>query len=70
MNDYQKLKKQNKIPKVPENEFSYQEYETKKQNIKELFNNFMNINGDEEFNDANKLIENLYLLNIKFLINK
>ena len=59
MNDYEKLKRQNKIPKVPLNDFSYQEFEVKKKNIKEIFNNFMNINGEEEFNDTNQLIDNL-----------
>ena len=59
MNDYEKLKRQNKIPKIPENYFSYQEYESKKSKIKEIFNNFMDLNKDDEFRDINKLIDNL-----------
>ena len=36
MNDYEKLSQQNKIPKVTENDYTYQEYEDKKIIIKEL----------------------------------
>ena len=49
------MKLQNKIPKVPLNDFSYQEFEVKKKNIKEIFNNFMNIT--EKY--TNQLIDNL-----------
>ena len=59
MNDYERLKRQNKIPKVPENYFSYQDYEAKRNSIKEIFNNFMNLNGEDEFKDTNKLLKNL-----------
>ena len=34
MNDYEKLKRQNKIPKIPKNEFNFQEYENKKKKCK------------------------------------
>ena len=37
------MKLQDKIPKVPLNDFSYQKFKIKK-NIKEIFTNFMNIN--------------------------
>ena len=59
MNDYEKLKKQNKIPAYPEIKYSFQEYEAKKNEVKELFDTFLEINGKDEFFDTNQIIENL-----------
>jgi hypothetical protein len=59
MNDYEKLRKQNKIPAYPEIKYSFQEYEAKKNEVKELFDTFLEINGKDEFFDTNQIIENL-----------
>ena len=69
MNDYEKLRRQNKIPKMPQNEFNYKEFERKKNNIKELFDGYMIFNAEEKFSDTNKLIENLPDDNNKLLEN-
>ena len=60
MNDYEKMKKQNKIPNYDEsNNYSYQEFESKKNNVKEIFDSLMDLNGNDEFNDTDKIIQNL-----------
>ena len=48
MNDYEKLRKQNKIPAYPEIKYSFQEYEAKKNEVKELFDTFLEINGKDD----------------------
>ena len=58
MNDYEKLKKQNKIPEYEEKDYySYQEFETKKNNIRELFDFIIDLNRRDEFNDTDKIIQ-------------
>ena len=48
MNDYEKLRKQNKIPKYTENyNYNFQEFEAKKNYVKDLFDSFMDLNGRE-----------------------
>ena len=60
MNDYEKLKKQNKIPEYEEkNYYSYQEFEIEKNNVRELFDSIIDLNGHDEFNDTDKIIQNL-----------
>ena len=60
MNDYEKLKKQNKIQDFEEkNYYSYQEFELKKNNVRELFDSIIDLNGRDEFNDTDKIIQNL-----------
>ena len=60
MNDYEKWRKQNKIPKeVTEAGFTYQEYEDKKINILKIFNSYLNLGGEDEFNDTNEIIDEL-----------
>ena len=59
MNDYEKLKRQNKIPEIPENNYNFQEYQLKKNNVKEIFDSSMNLNGIDEFYDTDKIIYNL-----------
>ena len=60
MNDYEKLKKQNKIPEYEEkNYYSYQEFEIEKNNVRELFDSMIDLNGHDEFNDTDKIIQNL-----------
>ena len=60
MNDYEKLKKQNKIPEYEEkNYYSYQEFEVEKNNVRELFDSIIDLNGHDEFNDTDKIIQNL-----------
>ena len=60
MNDYEKLRKQNKIPKYPENyNYNFQEFEAKKNYVKELFDSFMDLNGKDEFSDTDQIINNL-----------
>ena len=59
MDDYEKLKRQNKIPELPENTYNFQEYQLKKNNVKEIFDSSMNINGLDEFYDTDKIIYNL-----------
>ena len=58
MNDYEKLKKQNKISEYEEKDYySYQEFETKKNNIRELFDFIIDLNRRDEFNDTDKIIQ-------------
>ena len=60
MNDYEKLKKQNKIPEYEEkNYYSYQEFEIEKNNVREIFDSIIDLNGHDEFNDTDKIIQNL-----------
>ena len=59
MNDYEKLRRQNKIPKYPEINYNFQEFEQTKNNVRELLDTFMDINGKDEFSDTNKIINNL-----------
>ena len=59
MNDYQKLKKQKLIPKVIEKEYTFQEFEIKKNNMKNILDNFMNLNIEDELEETNYLIENI-----------
>ena len=60
MNDYEKLKKQNKLPEYEEkNYYSYQEFEIEKNNVRELFDSMIDLNGHDEFNDTDKIIQNL-----------
>ena len=59
MNDYEKLSQQNKIPKIMGSDYTYQEYEEKKENIMKLFNNYLNLSKDDIFNDTNKIIDGL-----------
>ena len=59
MNDNENLSQQNKIQKKIGNEYTYQEYEDKKAIIKKLFNNFLDLNENEVFNNTNKIIDSL-----------
>ena len=60
MNDYEKLKKQNKLPEYEEKYYySYQEFEIEKNNVRELFDSIIDLNGHDEFNDTDKIIQNL-----------
>ena len=59
MNDYEKLRRQNKIPRYPENKYNYQEFEMKKNYVRELFDNFIDLNGKDEFRDTDAIINSL-----------
>ena len=60
MSDYEKLKKQNKIPEYEDKSYySYQEFEIEKNNVRELFDSIIDLNGHDEFNDTDKIIQNL-----------
>ena len=59
MLDYEKLRKQNKLPKYQDSKYSFQEFEAEKNNVKELFDSFFELNGKDEFNDTDYIIRNL-----------
>ena len=59
MLDYEKLRKQNKLPKYQESKYTFQEFEAQKNNVKELFDSFVELNGKDEFNDTDYIIQNL-----------
>ena len=64
MNEYEMLYGEDKIPFTSQNNFSYQEYEFKKNKIQELFENFMENKEEDENNEINKIIVKKIIINI------